>query len=232
LLGGSQDGRQLAWGSDGVWIRDAENNRVLFKLTDSSDSSVIWTSDGQRLATYRSGRGKSVQIYSAVDGSLQRKLSHDDRVMTVAWSPNGKDLATGSADHVVRIWDTRTGSLLRALYGHSAPVVSLAWSRDGRWLASGSGDNTARVWNVSTGELIHTIEAHTDTVTALAWSPDGRLATGSEDGLAKIWVLDPKVIEASACGYLSRNLSQGEWKELMPASFPYDPKHRTCSDLP
>src|SRR5205085_1215456 len=83
-------------------------------------------------------------------------------VHSVAWSPDGRRLASGSNDNTVRVWDGETGSLLRTLEGHQGGVLSVAWSPDGRRLASGSSDRTVRVWDEETGEMqmeMHSFEA-------------------------------------------------------------------------
>ncbi|MFM6843584.1 MAG: trypsin-like peptidase domain-containing protein, partial [Dolichospermum sp.] len=84
------------------------------------------------------------------DFTLAQTLrGHSDGVDLVAWSPDGRTLASGSWDKTIKIWDGRTGNLLRTLSGHSYSVSSVAWSPDGRTLASGSWDNTIKIWRVS-----------------------------------------------------------------------------------
>jgi WD40 repeat protein len=118
---------------------------------------------------------------------------HRDRVTSVAWSPDGRTLASGSWDRTVRLWEVPTGKLLATLEGHTKAVTSVAWSPDGKALASGALDNTVRLWEVPTGKPLATLEGHTTGVTSVAWSPDGKaLASGSgdpliHDGVVRLW---------------------------------------------
>ena len=74
---------------------------------------------------------------------------HRASVDGVAWSPDGKSIASASSDHTVRIWETVTGQLIRSLEGYQHPVYSVAWSPDGSWLCSGSGDRTVCLWRAA-----------------------------------------------------------------------------------
>src|SRR5271154_4444846 len=86
--------------------------------------------------------------------SLEQTLEgHSDSVYSVAFSPDGSRLASGSNDRTVRVWNTATGQVKQTLKGHSNSVRSVAFSPDGSRLASGSDDRTVRVWNIVTGQV-------------------------------------------------------------------------------
>ena len=113
---------------------------------------------------------------------------HSNSVRSVAFSPDGRRLATGSSDNTAKIWDLDSGKAVLTLEGHSSSVSSVAFSPDGRRLATGSEDNTAKIWDLDSGKAALTLEGHSSSVSSVAFSPDGRrLATGSYDGTAKIW---------------------------------------------
>jgi len=92
---------------------------------------------------------------------------HSEFVNAVAWSPDGRYIASGSWDHSVQVWDTSTRALLFS-YEHNDIVDALAWSPDGRYIASGGWDNTKQVWDVNTRTHFRTYTGHKDIVSALS----------------------------------------------------------------
>jgi|GEM_PF-1297353 len=120
---------------------------------------------------------------------LRTLTGHISMVNSVAFSPDGTTLASGSWDTTIKLWNVATGGLLRTLTGHTGYVYSVAFSPDGTTLASGSEDNTIKLWNVATGGLLRTLTGHTSYVDSVAFSPDGAtLASGEcEDNTIKLW---------------------------------------------
>lgn len=113
---------------------------------------------------------------------------HTAGLWDIAFSPDGKRLATASIDGTAKVWDAATGRELLTLCCHSAIVYSIAFSSDGTRLATGSWDKTAKVWDAVTGQEILNLRGHTDFIRGIAFSPDGtRLATASIDKTARVW---------------------------------------------
>ena len=113
---------------------------------------------------------------------------HSKSVNSVAFSPDGGTLASGSFDKTIKLWDVQTQREIATLTGHSYGVLSVAFSRDSRTLASGSWDDTIKLWDVQTQWEIATLTGHSNGVLSVAFSRDGRtLASGSWDNTIKLW---------------------------------------------
>ncbi|KAB8238710.1 WD40-repeat-containing domain protein [Aspergillus alliaceus] len=128
------------------------------------------------------------QMEATWSSNLQILTGHSYWVNTVAFSPDGSTLASGSADTTIKVWDVNTGKELQTLTGHSNMVMSVAFSPDGSILASGSADTTLELWDVKAGKKLQTLVGHSDQVISVAFSPDGStLASGSADTTLILW---------------------------------------------
>ncbi len=138
-------------------------------------------------------------VSSAAPAEPEELKAHDDQVYSVAFSPDGKYLATGGFDNLVKVWDFTQRKELFKLTGHTGPVYCVAFSKDGTTLASSSDDKTVRLWNVADGKFLREIKGHTGIVDSVAFSPDGKtVATGSSmpDKTVRLWnVADAKEVK-------------------------------------
>ncbi|KAI9146507.1 WD40-repeat-containing domain protein [Paraphysoderma sedebokerense] len=119
---------------------------------------------------------------------------HSEAVLSVHFSPDGRQLASGSGDTTVRIWDLDTETPKATLKSHKSWVLCVAWAPDCKTLASGSMDSTIQLWDPLTGNAIGSpLKGHRDAITSLSWEPMhsnpdcNRLASSSKDGTVKVW---------------------------------------------
>ncbi|MEG4055586.1 MULTISPECIES: WD40 domain-containing protein [unclassified Microcoleus] len=109
-------------------------------------------------------------------------------VRSVVFSPDGKLLATGDSDGVVRLWEASSGREILTCKGHTNVLESVAFSPDGEILASGSYDKTIKLWDVKTGECLKVLRGHTESVMFVTFNSDGNLlASGSFDRTVRLW---------------------------------------------
>jgi WD40 repeat protein len=131
-----------------------------------------------------------LSLWDPNTGKLLRTLEgRHGAVAAVAWSSDGKTLATASHDKTVNLWEYATGKLLQTFSTHKAAVLAVAFSSDGKTIASAGADKLVLIWDSTTGELKHTLKGHTAEVTALAWAPgqSGSIASGSNDKTVRTW---------------------------------------------
>jgi WD40 repeat protein len=197
----SHDGQRLATaGQHSVQIWNAATGELLRTLPGRERG--VFSPDGSRLAAFDSNTPLAITIWDSSNGrELVTLPGHPNALhcYCLAFSRNGRRLASGAYDNAVKVWDVDKGSQVYHLTGHSCAVTGLSFSPDGRRLLSASCDpylpmkkGEIIVWDLETGQEILTLKEFADGVPCLALSRDGhQLASGGRDALLKIWDARP-----------------------------------------
>jgi WD40 repeat protein len=147
---------------------------------------------------------------------------HTDGVESVAFSPDGSRIVSGSNDHTVRVWDAVLGATLHTLEGHTDRVTSVTFSLDGSRIVSGSNDHTVRVWDAVSGAILHTLEGHIDCVTSVDFSLDGLcIVSESDDHTARIWDAETGTLQRIMEGYHGQSLQSILDESALPNGWRY-----------
>ncbi len=199
----SPDGTKLAVASGiGIWIYDAQTGEELdlFPANRFEVRNIAFSPDGSMLASdsfdstinYWSIENRTVRLWDVKSRRQIRTFTgHLWPITCLAFSPDGKTIASGSVGTTVRVWDVASGRQLHRLWEIGSQITSVVFSPDGKTLAaSGARDKFFRLWDVETGgfEQTQRFEGHTEGVSSLAFHPDGQLiASGSSDNTFRLW---------------------------------------------
>ena len=206
LTGHSDDVYNIAFSPDGSMIastgEDDDNNTVkLWDIstgqlittinagTDAWDLTIVFNPDGSTIASCKGMWDERIQLWDVASSSLRNTLiGHTGGVSSIAISPDGNTLASGSIDRTICLWDVINGSHLTTLIEHTDDVVSVTFSPDGNILATGSKDGSVVLWNAQNNEKIIKITGHNEWINEFAFTPDGKtIVSGNRDRTVRLW---------------------------------------------
>jgi WD40 repeat protein len=207
----SPNGKSFATaGSDNMvklWNLETEKRQEFIQLPSSYSNSfnIKISSDSKTLAIVTSSQFEddsmtfeddNTNIVTLLDMKTKKELHPPfkggrNKFYSVSYSPDGKTLASASADKTVKLWDVTTGKNIGTIKGFQDKVYSVNYSPDGRTLATASLDKTVKLWDVATGKELKTLKEHQDGVYHVSYAPDGKtLASASWDKTVKLWDLE------------------------------------------
>jgi WD40 repeat protein len=214
----SPDGRVLALGftDNRLALADAATGRILAATAPESDTydALCWSPDGSSLAA-ATNDGRVLKVWrvrrSLPDVAPKHAVkAHTGPVTALAFSPDGRTLATGGWDGDVKLWDSATHKERWGL-PVSRKVCSLAFSPDGKTLAAGEEDGTVTLWDTETGQEIRSFKEHPDDVIAVSFSPDGRTLATASGRIVRFW-------DAKTGREMRRFWTKRDWAESLAFS--------------
>jgi WD40 repeat protein/serine/threonine protein kinase len=198
----SRDGKQLAglsWPDEAtVWEVDQWTivRQMRGVRPDGYHMGALdFSPDGKALVIGDYSRRLQVVDLASGNTDVNIPKAHPEGITSVAWSPNGSLIASGSgySGGPIRLWNATSGESLGELEGHTSAIYELVFSTNGLRLYSASGDQTIRIWDVQEKECLATLRGSSDEICGLALSPDGTtLASGCKDGVVAFWSALPR----------------------------------------
>lgn len=198
----SPDGKYFASGGQGTKLWDLATRQQIRTFDDKRAVSIAFSPDGKYILCGGPASGffmdvpPSMKIFDVATGKRTRDFEVQDNVWSVVYSPDGKNVLSGSSDGKIDLWDTSFGKPIKTVEGSGgfldSRVNSVSFSSDGGYVLSGGYDNSVRLWNAKSLTQIKTFKGHTGLagISSVAFSPSGKYAlSGGFDSQVIIWDL-------------------------------------------
>ncbi|MTI20363.1 High-affnity carbon uptake protein Hat/HatR, partial [Fulvivirga sp. RKSG066] len=207
-----------------ITYQDFDRKEVIAE-SDEKINAIAISPDGKFVAAAKSNG--MLNVIDLGDNNSSSTYFQDSRataLISVAFSNNGRYLATGDEKGKVHVWDFKSNRLLSTLTGHSARVNNIEFSHNNKRLATGSFDKTVRIWNVDNlFDAPIVLKDHEDWVWSIAFSPDDTdLLAGCRDYLIRLWPTNTQKMATKVCEQLNRNMSTDEWELFVAEDIPYE----------
>jgi WD40 repeat protein len=190
LFSGSRDGTAKVWD---LAARKEQSTRIFLpsnisSLAIAADGKTLAESSSEHIGGAQIWREGKIRLWDTAGGRRKATLvAHKKRVECLAFSPDGKLLASGSDDTTVKLWDVEKGKLWKDLGEHDDQVMSVAFAPDGRTLAVGMHGGNVRLWETASAKPRLTLRRFSLFAFALAWSPDGRTLAVAGEEYVRLW---------------------------------------------
>lgn len=182
-------------------------------------ADIAYSPDGSKIAVAAGAMNcgsVANHVIKIIDSTTQNELrsleGHDCSILSVAWNPDGTQLASAGQDSTIRIWDVATGQSTSIIEDGVSPDgwYSLEWSPDGSMLVSLFGSLWINVWDTSTEQYLFNLKGHEYPVRDVEWSPDGRqLVSGSSDHTVRIWDVETRTTTMTLAGHRASVIAVG-----------------------
>lgn len=191
ILSGSLDGILKFWDAESgeeIWSIQAHKQKISSCKFSPDGFRILTASEDHTIKLWDASTGKEILSRCSKDSDVSHSGGLAGWISDCAFSPDNKTFVSACSDRTLKLWDAKSGELLKTYTGHSGTVITCCFSPDGRWLASGGKDKTIRIWDIETHEEEEMETGHSLRVQDCYFSPDGsRIVSCSVDKTVKLW---------------------------------------------